>query len=689
MDQNGQVLTGYQGTVIFASSGTDGAPVLPGQYSFTAADAGVHTFTVKYFTAGTQTLIVGDVINQAGGSATVQVVAGAFAQLLISGLSPATPVGVENVVTVEAADQFGNVVTGFNDTVHFTSNDGLAQLPADSKLINGVGTFDVTFRGLLAETQQMSGPPVREYSVTVIDVQHTGIFKTQTDDLPLYLLPSPVQFVEVENVAFTHQLVATFLSDLATGFSLNANDFTATIDWGDGSPVDQGTVVLLPGGTTFAVYGDHTYPTGQTDYPVDVTITFPLQEFSSEPVSPSVAAVVTADQFANLGDNSVVRATGTQDSLDISTSGADASLSNAAAQLNTTLFVANYNNNPQPGTSVAGISYYDLRATNTAAGATLTVTFRFPAGAGVPKLEFFDPASGTYVQATGVTESAPFAAGPGVEAITVVFSANSFPALSALQGSVFTIVLAPVENTTQTTLSPALSLAEPRSGDLTVTRQGGFQGSGISVGLTPSNDATAAAARADLSGGGGDEDPSVEDVDLLMQVLGFVPPAATPAIAPVATPAGAPAGTPAAAPAQPAAGVIGPRRTARRTPRQHRGRPRQRSRRRPCLPRDYPDPSRGRRVRGGGGRVVRLRAARAVARTSTRRFARHGRRPVPAGGAARRGPGDATTRAHAPEEAQPVERLPVRVSEAIFVGIINSGITAGSPPARLAKAGAA
>jgi predicted outer membrane repeat protein len=543
VDANGTVLTDYQGTVTFASTGTDGGPTLPAQYSFTAADAGVHTFSVTYFTAGPQTLTVSDVLNMASGSASVQVVAGAFYQLLVSGLLPSTPVGVENDVTVEAVDKYGNVVSSFNDTLHFTSNDSQAQLPANSKLTNGVGIFDVTFRGLLPLTGN-----VRVYSVTVTDTNRMGVSTTEMVDLPLYLLPFQVQFVQVQNVAFTHQLVATFLTDLARGFSLNANDFSATIDWGDGSDTTQGTIVLLPGGTTFAVYGDHTYPTGQTDYPVDVMITYLGTGYSSMPITPSVAAVVTAAQFANLGQNSVVRALVGQTSLVVNTSGADANLTGANGYLNTTLFVANYNNNPQVGTTVAGVSFYDIRATNTAGGATLTVTFRFPTGHGIPELEFFDPATGTYVEAVGVTESAPVAAGPGMEAITFVFGANSFPTLSSLQGSVFTIVIDPTEETSQTTLSPALSLAYPVPAALTVTRDVTFQGSGIVAGLTPSNDATHAAARADLSGGGDDNDPSDEDLDLMLQVLGFAPTNATPVLAPVAAPPAAP----------PGAGVSGP-----------------------------------------------------------------------------------------------------------------------------------
>src|SRR5439155_8666134 len=43
LDQTGKTLTGYTGTVHFSAS--DGASLVPFNYSFTASDNGVHTFT--------------------------------------------------------------------------------------------------------------------------------------------------------------------------------------------------------------------------------------------------------------------------------------------------------------------------------------------------------------------------------------------------------------------------------------------------------------------------------------------------------------------------------------------------------------------------------------------------------------------------------------------------------------------
>ncbi len=45
-----------------------------------------------------------------------------------------------------AKDAFGNTATGYTGTVHFTSSDAAAILPANGTLTNGVGTFSVTLK---------------------------------------------------------------------------------------------------------------------------------------------------------------------------------------------------------------------------------------------------------------------------------------------------------------------------------------------------------------------------------------------------------------------------------------------------------------------------------------------------------------------------------------------------------------
>jgi hypothetical protein len=57
-DAYGNVATGYTGTVAFKSS--DRKAILPANYTFTAADAGTHTFTIVFETAGSQSVTATD-----------------------------------------------------------------------------------------------------------------------------------------------------------------------------------------------------------------------------------------------------------------------------------------------------------------------------------------------------------------------------------------------------------------------------------------------------------------------------------------------------------------------------------------------------------------------------------------------------------------------------------------------------
>ena len=133
---------GYTGTVSFGLSGSAAGANLPGSYTFQTSDGGVHTFTATLNTAGTATLMVSD-SNGDAGSAKITVNPGVVNRLRVSNQTSVTG-GVPFFVTVTAQDSWGNTVTGYTGTVHFSSDDSLAVLPANSTLSNGTGAFSVT-----------------------------------------------------------------------------------------------------------------------------------------------------------------------------------------------------------------------------------------------------------------------------------------------------------------------------------------------------------------------------------------------------------------------------------------------------------------------------------------------------------------------------------------------------------------
>src|SRR5207249_2307959 len=108
-DVNGNTATGYTGTVHFTSS--DGLASLPGNYTFTATDNGVHTFTnaVTLVTAGSQTITATDTVNGGiTGSTAVLVNAAAANHLAFSQQPTNTAVGatISLAVTVLVQDQY-------------------------------------------------------------------------------------------------------------------------------------------------------------------------------------------------------------------------------------------------------------------------------------------------------------------------------------------------------------------------------------------------------------------------------------------------------------------------------------------------------------------------------------------------------------------------------------------------------
>lgn len=95
-DAYGNVATGYTGTVSFSS--TDTGAQLPASYTFTTADAGKHSFSVTFETAGSQTVTAADAASNI--SATTSAVS----------VAPAAPTGLS--ASVVSSSQINLAWTG-------------------------------------------------------------------------------------------------------------------------------------------------------------------------------------------------------------------------------------------------------------------------------------------------------------------------------------------------------------------------------------------------------------------------------------------------------------------------------------------------------------------------------------------------------------------------------------------------
>jgi hypothetical protein len=167
---SGTTATSYTGTVHFSSS--DGQAGLPADYTFTAADAGVHTFSATLKTAGTQALTATDTTSASvtGSESGITVHAGAASMFLVAGFPASTTAGVAGSFTVTARDLYGNRVSGYTGAVHFSSSDVKAALPANytfTAVDAGAHTFSATLK--TAGTQSLTATDTTTASITGTD----------------------------------------------------------------------------------------------------------------------------------------------------------------------------------------------------------------------------------------------------------------------------------------------------------------------------------------------------------------------------------------------------------------------------------------------------------------------------------------------------------------------------------------
>ncbi|HWX18269.1 MAG TPA: Ig-like domain-containing protein [Candidatus Binatia bacterium] len=165
-------------TLVVTASRSGGVGFLLGNTNIAAVN-GVAAFTNVAAAAATNiTLRFSSGALTAATSSTVSVVAGPFSRLLVvlpgetaapgtttgrAGLPAPQQTGNPFAISVESVDAYWNLL-GTNDTVHLSSNDRLAILPADAALNNGSKNFTVYLR--------TAGTSL---TVTASDVTHAGI----------------------------------------------------------------------------------------------------------------------------------------------------------------------------------------------------------------------------------------------------------------------------------------------------------------------------------------------------------------------------------------------------------------------------------------------------------------------------------------------------------------------------------
>ena len=246
LDASNNIVPTFSGTVSFSS--TDGAAVLPANYSFVAADNGAHTFSATLNTPGTQSLGAADTLTASvnGVQSNITVLAPPATHLRVTGYPSPTTVGSSHAVTVTALDASNNAVPGYTGTVHFTSTDGAAILPADYTFAagdSGSHSFNVSFN------------TVGTHSLTATDSATASITGSQAN-------------ISITAGAATHFSLTGYPSPASPGVS-NTFTVTALDSQNNAATGYTGTVqftstdgsAVLPGNYTFiaADAGVHTF----------------------------------------------------------------------------------------------------------------------------------------------------------------------------------------------------------------------------------------------------------------------------------------------------------------------------------------------------------------------------------------------------------------------------------------------
>ena len=139
-------------------------------------DAVAHPFSATLKTAGTQSITAADTLASAltASEGAITVNAAAASKFIISAPSTVTH-GVPFSLTLTVEDAFGNVVTGYTGTVHFSSTDTRASLP-------NTYTFSVADKGV----HTISGLVLRKrgyQTITVTDALNSSVTSYVTLDV--------------------------------------------------------------------------------------------------------------------------------------------------------------------------------------------------------------------------------------------------------------------------------------------------------------------------------------------------------------------------------------------------------------------------------------------------------------------------------------------------------------------------
>lgn len=195
--------------------------------------------------------------------------------------------GSSYTITVTALTSSNQVATGYTGTVHFTSSDSHAILPANATLTNGTGTFTVTFE--TAGSQTVTATDTSFSSITGVD---SGItvnpgtathlaFEQQPTSGTVAVAISPAVTVELFDAY--GNVVTTDNTDKVT-LSLRTNPGSATLSGGGALTAVNG-IATFSGLTLSAAGTGYTLSATSGSLPAVASSSFNITAAASAPTS--------------------------------------------------------------------------------------------------------------------------------------------------------------------------------------------------------------------------------------------------------------------------------------------------------------------------------------------------------------------------------------------------------------------
>ena len=203
LDANGQLAPSYAGTIIFSSS--DANALLPSGLAFNGGTVTLPA-AVMLKSVGTQTVTLADANGSILASQqNVWVMAGAATKLTVLAGSSTLVAGQSSPVVVRALDAFGNTCPTYQGTIHLTSSDANATLPANAFFTvgdSGLKTLNGNLILVTAGTMQLAAADIvtssiaGQTNIAVVPAALAGLrlvgATTTTAGLALPLVVSPI-----------------------------------------------------------------------------------------------------------------------------------------------------------------------------------------------------------------------------------------------------------------------------------------------------------------------------------------------------------------------------------------------------------------------------------------------------------------------------------------------------------------